>query len=117
MFAAPPYAQPPEVNWLLMEQNGLKGEARLLRQYGGRALDLKLGVNQPAQTHAQGRQVGGKEFGIRDQREISLQAVLVLANVLLNGFAAHLFLALDEEDDVDGKAARRFKQGFDGFDM
>jgi hypothetical protein len=39
-FSRPPYAQPPEIAWLLMEQNSLKGEARLLRQFGGRALDI-----------------------------------------------------------------------------
>lgn len=39
-FARPPYAQPPAVNWLLIEQNGLKGETRLLRHYGGAATDI-----------------------------------------------------------------------------
>ncbi|HEX6134377.1 MAG TPA: hypothetical protein VFZ24_10440 [Longimicrobiales bacterium] len=37
-FAREPYAQPPAVNWLLLEQNGLKGERRLLREYGGKRL-------------------------------------------------------------------------------
>lgn len=38
IYAREPYAQPPAVNWLLMEQNSLKGAARLLRTYGGRSL-------------------------------------------------------------------------------
>jgi hypothetical protein len=40
IYARPPYAQPPAVNWLLLEQNSLKGEARLLRSFGGRPLDM-----------------------------------------------------------------------------
>lgn len=38
LYARPPYAQPPAVNWLLLEQNSLKGRARLLRHYGGKRL-------------------------------------------------------------------------------
>lgn len=38
IYAQRPYAQPPAVNWLLLEQNSLKGRARLLRHYGGRRL-------------------------------------------------------------------------------
>jgi hypothetical protein len=38
IYARSPYAQPPAVNWLLMEQNSLKGRQRLLREYGGRPL-------------------------------------------------------------------------------
>ncbi|HEX6309730.1 MAG TPA: hypothetical protein VFZ69_16255 [Longimicrobiales bacterium] len=41
MFARVPYAQPPAVNWLLLEQNSLKGGRRLLREYGGRRLDVE----------------------------------------------------------------------------
>jgi hypothetical protein len=40
-FAQPPLAQPPQTSWLLIEQNGLKGETRLLRRYGGRTLDIR----------------------------------------------------------------------------
>lgn len=40
LFAREPYAQPPVVNWLLLEQNSLKGQARLLRYYGGRPLNI-----------------------------------------------------------------------------
>jgi hypothetical protein len=40
LYARPPYAQPPGVSWLLTEQNGLKGETRLLRHLGGRPLDI-----------------------------------------------------------------------------
>jgi hypothetical protein len=40
IYSRSPYAQPPEVNWLLLEQNSLKGEARLLRYYGGRPLPV-----------------------------------------------------------------------------
>lgn len=38
MYTRPPYAQPPVVNWLLLEQNSLKGRHRLLREYGGRGV-------------------------------------------------------------------------------
>lgn len=41
IYARPPYAQPPAVNWLLLEQNSLKGMARLLRVYGGRSLRVE----------------------------------------------------------------------------
>ena len=40
IYSRSPYAQPPEVNWLLLQQNSLKGEARLLRHFGGRRLDV-----------------------------------------------------------------------------
>ncbi|HSJ08723.1 MAG TPA: hypothetical protein VK928_02390, partial [Longimicrobiales bacterium] len=36
-----PYRQPPELGWLLVEQNGLKGEARVLRRFGGRSLGYR----------------------------------------------------------------------------
>ncbi|HSK17919.1 MAG TPA: hypothetical protein VK912_02165 [Longimicrobiales bacterium] len=38
--AQPPYAQPPAVNWLLLEQNSLKGQSRLLRRFGGKRLPV-----------------------------------------------------------------------------
>ena len=38
IHARPPYAQPPAVNWLLLEQNSLKGRSRLLRRFGGTRL-------------------------------------------------------------------------------
>lgn len=37
-LAREPYRQPPELGWMLTEQNGLKGETRLLRKYGGQQL-------------------------------------------------------------------------------
>lgn len=40
LYARPPYAQPPAVSWLLTEQNGLKGETRLLRHVGGTSLRI-----------------------------------------------------------------------------
>jgi hypothetical protein len=40
IYSRSPYAQPPEVNWLLLQQNSLKGKARLLRFYGGRPLPV-----------------------------------------------------------------------------
>lgn len=41
IYARSPYAQPPAVNWLLMEQNSLKGRDRLLREYGGRSIAVE----------------------------------------------------------------------------
>ena len=41
VHARPPYAQPPAVNWLLLEQNSLKGQSRLLRRFGGKRLPVK----------------------------------------------------------------------------
>jgi hypothetical protein len=38
IYSREPYAQPPEVTWLLMRQNSQKGLVRLLREYGGRSL-------------------------------------------------------------------------------
>ena len=40
IHARPPYAQPPSVNWLLLEQNSLKGRYRLLRRFGGTHLHV-----------------------------------------------------------------------------
>jgi hypothetical protein len=40
IYSRSPYAQPPAVNWLLLDQNSMKGESRLLRRYGGRAFDV-----------------------------------------------------------------------------
>lgn len=39
-FSRPPYELPPETAWLLIEQNGLKGERRLLRELGGQSLGI-----------------------------------------------------------------------------
>ena len=41
IYARPPYSQPPAVNWLLMQQNSLKGMSRLLGAYGGRSLPVE----------------------------------------------------------------------------
>ena len=41
VHARSPYAQPPAVNWLLLEQNSLKGRARLLRRFGGTRLRVE----------------------------------------------------------------------------
>jgi hypothetical protein len=38
IYSREPYAQPPEVTWLLMSQNSRKGLVRLLREYGGQFL-------------------------------------------------------------------------------
>jgi hypothetical protein len=38
IYSREPYAQPPEVTWLLMSQNSRKGLVRLLREYGGQSL-------------------------------------------------------------------------------
>lgn len=38
IYSRKPYAQPPEVTWLLMDQNSRKGLVRLLREYGGQSL-------------------------------------------------------------------------------
>jgi hypothetical protein len=38
IYAREPYAQPPEVTWLLLDQNSRKGLLRLLREYGGKPL-------------------------------------------------------------------------------
>lgn len=39
-YTEKPYELPPETLWMLMDQNGLKGETRLLRRFGGRPLDV-----------------------------------------------------------------------------
>jgi len=38
IYSREPYAQPPEVTWLLLSQNSLKGLVILLREYGGQSL-------------------------------------------------------------------------------
>jgi hypothetical protein len=40
IYSREPYAQPPEVAWLLMSQNSRKGLVRLLREYGEQSLVL-----------------------------------------------------------------------------
>ncbi len=39
-YTEKPYELPPETLWMLMDQNGLKGQTRLLRRFGGRQLDV-----------------------------------------------------------------------------
>ena len=39
-YTRAPYELPPATLWLLIEQNGLKGEARVLQHYGGRSLNV-----------------------------------------------------------------------------
>jgi hypothetical protein len=34
-LAREPYRHPPQLAWMMIEQNGVKGEARLLRRFGG----------------------------------------------------------------------------------
>ncbi len=38
-YTAKPYELPPETLWMLIDQNGLKGETRLLRRFGGASLE------------------------------------------------------------------------------
>lgn len=40
-YTQKPYELPPETLWLLIDQNGLKGEARLLRYFGGTSLGVE----------------------------------------------------------------------------
>ncbi len=39
-YTAQPYELPPETLWMLVDQNGRKGETRLLRYFGGNRLDV-----------------------------------------------------------------------------
>ncbi len=41
LYSRAPYEQPPAVQWLLMDQNSLKGEQSLIRKLGGRPLGTK----------------------------------------------------------------------------
>jgi hypothetical protein len=39
-LAGEPYRQPPQLAWMLIEQNSAKGETRLLRRFGGSDVEL-----------------------------------------------------------------------------
>jgi hypothetical protein len=40
-LSRPPLQQPPEISWMLVEQNGVKGETRVLQVHGGRPLHYR----------------------------------------------------------------------------
>ena len=82
-------------------------------QIGLRSVSFNLGVHQTAQANTQCRKIRSKKLGIAHQREIRLQLGFLLANVLGNRFAAHLFLALKQHLHVDRQfAASSLHQGF-----
>ena len=53
IYSREPYAQPPEVTWLLMSQNSRKGLVRLLREYGGQSL-VTAGYNCGGEPKVEG---------------------------------------------------------------
>ncbi len=87
-------------------------------QIGLRSNGFDFGVHEAAQTDAQSRKIGGKQFGIADQREIGLQLAFLLAHIFGNGLAADFFFALDDELHIQRQLAGvASHQGFDGFDL
>ena len=87
-------------------------------QVGGRALRLDLGIHQAAQADAQRGQVGREQFGVGDQREVRLQLVLVLADVVGNGLAADFLFAFQDDAHVDRQlAVAGFHQRLEGLQL
>src|ERR1700680_5026324 len=79
---------------------------------------LNLGVNQAAQAHAQRGKIRSEKFSVADQRKVRFELGLFLARVSRYGFAAHFFLALDEELDVNWElAVVSPHQRLDGFNF
>ena len=70
-----------------------------------RAGHAKLEVGQAAQAVVDGRDAGGELVAVANHHAVAGQPVGVLAKVLLQGVAADLLLALDEELQVQGQAA------------
>lgn len=59
-----PYRQPPSIGWMLTEQNGMKGEARVLREYGGRPLGFE-GYTCPAEPAIEGANTLWRDCTVR----------------------------------------------------
>lgn len=80
-YSRAPYAQPPEVNWLLLEQNSLKGQNRLMRAFGGRPLRVE-GYRCTAEPRVEGENRIHEECLVRvaaagDAAEIRLFGSLI----------------------------------------
>ena len=68
-------------------------------------------IHQPSQADAQSRKVGSKQLSVANQREVRFQFRLLLADVLGDRLAAHLFFSFEDDLHVDGKfAAMRLHQ-------
>ncbi len=87
-------------------------------QVGAGAAGLDLGVDHAAQADAERGQVGREHLGVGDEGDVGLQLVAVLADELGDSLAADLFLAFEDDADVDGElAAAGDEQGLEGFDV
>ena len=87
-------------------------------QIGLGAHRFDFGIDQAAQSDAQSGEIGRKQFGVADQREIGLQLCLFLAHIGRDRFAANFFFAFDDELHIQRQlAVVALHQGFDGFDF
>ncbi len=77
-----------------------------------------LGINQPAQPHAERRDALGVQFGVGNQRHVGLQLGGILSQILRHRLAADLFLAFDQKLHIDRQLAFVHRaQGLDGLDV
>ena len=80
------------------------------------AARLELGVNQAAQACGNGRQPGREHLRVADQRRVGLEPLPMFRHVLLDVLAAYLFLAFDQELDVDRQPAFGLHEALDRFE-
>src|SRR5712692_7900420 len=67
---------------------------------------VKLDVEEPPQSRGQGRAVGLIESAVPDKHRVRLQFRPVGAQILGEGFARDLLLALDQEANVERRSTR-----------
>ena len=70
-------------------------------EIGFGAADFEFGVDHAAQADAEGGQAGGEEFGIGDEREVSLEIGGLGGDVVGNSLPSHFFFAFKEDADIE----------------
>jgi hypothetical protein len=85
-------------------------------QVAFRAFGDDLGIEDAAQAVDDRGDAGGGHAGVGDEDGVAGQLVRMLAHVLLDGRAARLFLALEQDFDVDRQRSVSAHERFQRFD-
>ena len=75
------------------------------------ALGVDLGVDDAAEAVGDGGDAGGGHAAIHDEGDVGGELLLMLFDVGLDGFAAALLFALDEDFEVDGEGVTGAGEG------
>jgi len=87
-------------------------------EIGAGSAGFDLGVDHAAQADAEGGKLGGEHLCVGNEGDVGFELVAVLADEGGDAFAADLFLAFEDDADVDGEfAVVCGEEALEGFDV